>query len=273
VHKAITALGSDPAIAAAISLPDPSLHLCVLGGVAFGYDLHVSISEHLSATLSQDVPVDDESIRLLRFLRVTDGVMQARARVTIVGFAVEAPIELPFGRLLPAAERDLALRDVPAVMPPFVVFEYTANVPARIASRGHAHPFTEAEREQLEGAINELHDTRVGRLLVAHALIYTGPVQEHYVRWIPRYSSGDVGRYLAPPAAVWTEEWPQPAIPFPIDDSYATSTRTTAPSERGSEREGLGRRPLMPSSSGRAHGYPLYRATSACRERQRSKPG
>jgi hypothetical protein len=57
--------------------------------------------------------------------------------------------------------------------------------------------------------------------------MYTGPVQEHYVRWLPRYSAGDVGRYLAPPAAVWTEEWPQPAIPFPIDD-LCKAARLTA---------------------------------------------
>jgi hypothetical protein len=193
-------LRRDPVIAGYLELDDPMLN--VAGG-GTGYDLRAAIAVFLRLTQGRELPFEDEANQLLRALRLTNGVVPVRVRTVLLGFSVDGPITLPFGRLLPATRGDLALPDASEPAPPASVFETVVDAPAAMSAAGR-DPWTTESREQAELALAEAADGPLGRLMVTLACCYANPVQERIV-WIgPLYSSSQVGRDPVPIGSAWT---------------------------------------------------------------------
>jgi hypothetical protein len=197
-------LRRDPVIGGYLALDRPMLNIAD-GGT--GYDLRAAIAEFLRRVQDGERAFEGEAQRLLRALRLTDGVVPVRVRTVLLGFSFEEPLALPFGQLFPATRRDLALPDAPESGPPASVFETVVDAPAAMGGAGR-DPWTAETREQAELALAEAADEPLGRLMVSLACSYANPVQERMV-WIgPLYSGSQVGRGAIPIGSAWTRAPP-----------------------------------------------------------------
>lgn len=192
-------LRRDSVIAGYLALENPMLNIA---GGGTGYDLRAAIAVFLRTVQGGERTFEDEAIRLLRGLRLTDGVAPVRVRTVLLGFSFDRPITLPFGRLLPATRADLALPDGSEPAPPASVFETVVDAPAAMGRVG-CDPWTADAREQAELALVEATEGPLGRLVVSLACSYANPVQERMV-WVgPLYSGGQVGRDPVPVGSAW----------------------------------------------------------------------
>jgi hypothetical protein len=197
-------LRRDPVIAGYLALDQPMLN--VAGG-GTGYDLRAAIAEFLRRVQGGERAFEGEAKRLLRALRLTDGVVPVRVRTVLLGFSFEEPVALPFGQLSPATRSDLALPDASEPEAPASVFETVVDAPAAVGGAGR-DPWTADAREQAELALAEAADQPLGRLMVSLACSYANPVQERMV-WVgPLYSGSQVGRGAIPIGSAWTSAPP-----------------------------------------------------------------
>jgi hypothetical protein len=193
-------LRRDPVIAGYLALDQPMLNVAG-GGV--GYDLRAAIAVFLRTVQAEEHVFGDDAQRLLRALRLTDGVVPVRVRTVLLGFSFEEPVGLPFGQLFPATRSDLALPDASGPAPPASVFETVVDAPAIVGEAGR-DPWTADDREQAELALTKAADGPLGRLMVALACSYANPVQERMV-WVGAlYSGSQVGHGAIPIGAAWT---------------------------------------------------------------------
>jgi hypothetical protein len=187
-------LRRDPVIAGYLALDQPMLN--VAGG-GIGYDLRAAIATFLRRVQGGERAFTAEANRLLRALRLTDGVVPVRVRTALLGFSFEEPAALPFGQLFPATRSDLALPDASQPAPPASIFEIVVDAPAVVGDAGR-DPWTAGDREQAELALADAVDEPLGRLMVSLACSYANPVQERIV-WIgPLYSGSQVGQGAVP---------------------------------------------------------------------------
>lgn len=190
----IALLRRDPVIGGHLALDQPMLH--VAGG-GTGYDLRAAIAAFLRRVQGHERAFEGEAKRLLRALRLTDGVVPVRVRTVLLGFSFEEPVALPFGQLFPATPSDLGLPDASESEPPASVFETVVDAPAAVGGVGR-DPWAADVREQAELALAEAADEPLGRLIVSLACSYANPVQERMV-WVgPLYSGSQVGRGVIP---------------------------------------------------------------------------
>jgi len=193
-------LRRDPVIAGYLALDQPMLNVAA-GGI--GYDLRAAIAVFLRTAQAGERPFGDEAERLLRAIRLTDGVVPVRVRTVLLDFSFEEPVALPFGQLSPATRSELALSEASEAAPPASVFETVVDAPAIVGGAGR-DPWTAAEREQAELALTEAADEPLGRLMVSLACSYANPVQERMV-WIGAlYSGSQVGHGAIPIGSAWT---------------------------------------------------------------------
>lgn len=193
-------LQHDPVIAAYLALDQPVLNIARNG---VGYDLRAAIATFLRRVVEGGERVfDGEARRLLRALRLTDGVVPVRVRTVLLGFSFEEPVPLPFGYLFPATRNDLALPDGSQSGLPASVFEVVVDAPAVVGTVRH-DPWTAEARDQAELALAEAADELLDRLMVALACSYANPVQERIV-WIgPLYSGSQTGSGAIPIGSAW----------------------------------------------------------------------
>jgi hypothetical protein len=158
-------LRRDPVIGGYLALDQPMLN--VAGG-GTGYDLRAAIAAFLRRVQGGERAFEGEAKRLLRALRLTDGVVPVRVRTVLLGFSFEEPVALPFGELFPATRSDLALLDASESEPPASVFETVVDAPAAVGGAGR-DPWTADAREQAELALAEAADEPLGRLMVSLA--------------------------------------------------------------------------------------------------------
>jgi hypothetical protein len=111
------------------------------------YKLHDSIVGFLRQLRTGALPFDAEAERFLRSVRVTGGLVPAQIRIVIFGFAVSEPVGLPFGQLVPAMRRDIALPKLDGEPPLAVVLEAVGDIPAVVADTSH-YPWTDEERDR-----------------------------------------------------------------------------------------------------------------------------
>jgi hypothetical protein len=193
-------LRRDPVIAGYLALDQPMLNVAD-GGIS--YDLRAAIAGFLRRVQDRERAFAGEAERLIRALRLIDGVVPVRVRTVLVGFSFEEPVALPFGQLSPATRSDLALPDASEPEPPASVFETVVDAPAVVGSAGR-DPWTADAREQAELALAEAADEPLGRLMVSLACSYANPVQERMV-WIgPLYAGSQVGHGATPIGSAWT---------------------------------------------------------------------
>jgi len=193
-------LRCDPVIGGYLALDQPMVN--VAGG-ATGYDLRAAIAAFLRRVQDGERAFEGEAKRLLRALRVTDGVVPVRVRTVLLGFSFEEPVALPFGQLFPATRSDLALPDTSEPEPPASVFEIVVDAPAAVGGAGR-DPWTADAPEHAELALAEAADEPLGRLIVALACSYANPVQERMVWSGPLYSGSQAGRGAIPIGSAWT---------------------------------------------------------------------
>jgi hypothetical protein len=156
-------LRRDPVIGGYLALNQPMLN--VAGG-GTGYDVRAAIAAFLRRVQGGERAFEGEAKRLLRALRLNDGVVPVRVRTVLLGFSFEEPVALPFGQLFPATRRDLALPDASETEPPASVFETVVDAPAAVGGAGR-DPWTADAREQAELALAEAADEPLGRLMVS----------------------------------------------------------------------------------------------------------
>lgn len=202
-------LRHDPVIGSFLALDQPMLNV---GGGGDGYDLRTAIAAFLRRVQEGERAFDEEAKRLLRALRLTDGVVPVRVRTVLLGFSFKESLALPFGQLFPATRSDLALPDASAIAPPASVFETVVDAPAAIGAAGR-DPWTADAREQAELALAEAADEPLARLMVSLACSYANPVQERLV-WVGAvYSGSQVGRAAIPIGSGFTSA---PRMGYPI---------------------------------------------------------
>jgi hypothetical protein len=119
--------------------------------------------------------------------------MPALIRIVIFGFTVSEPVELPFGQLVPATPRDIVLPRLKGEPPRAVVLEAIRDVPAVIGDPND-HPWTNQERECYAAGTDEAVSEPLDRLMIALAVSYANPIQEHLAFVGPLYPGGSVGR-------------------------------------------------------------------------------
>jgi len=199
-EELVQLLERDPQVAAVIAAGDV---LRTAAGTGLGYDTRVWLLGFLRETRDPATDTAAEARRLLRFLRIEGGVVPMRARVTLFGLSVQEPAVLPFGRLMPATGRDRALSDPPDVLPPSVVFECVVEAAARITPTDELGWSIEDSEQHEADLYTRLDQEGLGRLLLALALCFPGPVQEHLVAFAPLYYESGVARDPVPLGPVW----------------------------------------------------------------------
>lgn len=191
-------LERDPEVAAQLAIPGNLFLMTAHGGVE--YRLHDSVVGFLRQLRVGGLPFDVEAERFLRSVRVRDGVVPALIRIVIFGFSVSEPVRLPFGQLVPATLRDIVLPK-PQVEPPHaVVLEAIGDVPAVVGDPLN-DPWTDEERERHAASTDEATNQPLDRLMVALALSYANPIQEHLAFVGALYAGGAVGRDPLPVGA------------------------------------------------------------------------
>lgn len=196
----VALLRRDPVIARYLALDQPMLNFA---GGGTGYDLRAAIAVFLRRVQGGERAFEGEAKRLLRALRLADGVVPVRVRTVLLGFSFDDPVALPFGQLFGATSSDLALPDTSGSGPPASVFETVVDAPAAVGDLGR-DPWTADAREHAELALAEAADEPLSRLMVSLACSYANPVQERMV-WVgPLYSGSQAGRGAIPIASAWT---------------------------------------------------------------------
>ena len=148
--------------------------------IGFAADTWSWVLGYVREALRPGVDGGEEAHRFLRFLRMERRTVPARVRATLFGLAVEEPVELPFGRLLPGTAQDLAIADAPDVPPP-TVFECIVASAAGMTHDPNDMVWTIEDGERLEAEMFErLDDQGLGRLLITLVFCQpAGPIQEH----------------------------------------------------------------------------------------------
>jgi len=191
----IALLERDPVVADHLAIPGQLFLMTAHGGVE--YQLHDSIVGFLRQLRIGGLPFDAEAERFLRSVRVTGGVVPALIRIVIFGFTVSEPAGLPFGQLVPAMRRDIALPKLQGDPPQAVVLETIRDVPAVVADTNN-HPWIDQERDRRAAATDEAINEPLDRLMVALAVSYANPIQEHLVCVGALYAGGSIGRNPLP---------------------------------------------------------------------------
>jgi hypothetical protein len=135
-----------------------------------------------------------EAQRFLDLLQLPDGTAPMEVRTTLAGIQLEDDlvVNLPFGRLRAAHAADFSANLQHADLPPAAVLEYDVELPARFGSND-ANPFGGVAGAKVAQEVEQEHDRRVGRVLLALVLTREGPVQEHLTMRAPRYVGGGAG--------------------------------------------------------------------------------
>lgn len=191
----IALLERDTEVADRLAVPGHLFLMTAHGGVE--YKLHNCVVGFLRQLRIGRLAFDAEAERLLRSVRVTDGVVPALIRIVIFGFSVSEPVDLPFGQLMPAMRRDIVLPKLQADPPQAVVLEAIRDVPAVIGDT-NSHPWTNEDRKRAAEAEDEAINDPLDRLMVALAVSYANPIQEHMAYVGPLYAGGSLGRNPLP---------------------------------------------------------------------------
>jgi hypothetical protein len=213
----IDRLESDPAIARTVAT---GMIMRVPPYLGRPVDLWLWLLGFLRDALRPGVDVAAEARNFLRFARVDDGVVPARARAILLGLTVEEPIALPFGRLLPATARDVALLGE-IDRPPAVVFESDIDLCAGLTNDPNDMIWTVERGEELEAEMyDRLDEAALGRLLITLVFCHpAGPIQEHAIAFAARYDESFVARDPAPLGPVWASRLMRRSKPaIDIDD-------------------------------------------------------
>ncbi len=115
----------------------------------------------------------------------------------IFGFSVSEQVDLPFGRLVPAMRQDIVLPKLQADSAQAVVLEAIRDIPAVIGDTNN-HPWTNEDRDRNAGTTDEAINEPLDRLMVALAVSYANPIQEHVAHVGALYAGGLVGRNPLP---------------------------------------------------------------------------
>ena len=196
-RQVLDLLKRDPAVAAVLAAGSI---LRLAPHVGFAGDPWSALIGFVREALEPGVDASDEALRFLRFLRLDGGTVPASTRTTLFGFAVDEATELPFGQLLPATPRDLAVPEGSDV-PPSAVFACVVDVAAGVTHDSNDMVWSIEDGEQLEAEMLERLDRDgLGRLLIALVFSHpAGPVQEHVVAFKPLYGDSFIGRDPLPP--------------------------------------------------------------------------
>lgn len=180
-------LERDPVVADQLAIPGHLFLMTAHGGVE--YKLHDCVVGFLRQLRIGGLPFDAEAERFLRSVRLTGSVVPALIRIVIFGFSVSEPVGLPFGKLVPALRRDIALPKLQGDPPQAVVLEAIRDVPGVVADTNN-HPWTDPERDRHAAATDEAINEPLDRLMVALAVSYANPIQEH-LTWVGALYVGD----------------------------------------------------------------------------------
>jgi hypothetical protein len=157
------------------------------------YKLHDCVVGFLRQLRIGRLAFDAEADRFLRSVRLTGGVVPALIRIVIFGFSVSEPVDLPFGQFVPAMRRDIVLPKLQADSPQAVVLEAIRDIPAVIGDTNN-HPWTKEDRDRNAATTHEAINEPLDRLIVALAVSYANPIQEHLAHVGALYHGGSVGR-------------------------------------------------------------------------------
>ena len=194
----VARLERDPEVAAHCEIPGDLFLMTARGGVSF--TLHDSVVGFLRQLRVGGLAFDAEAERFLRSVRLMAGVIPALVRIVVFGISVPCAVDLPFGRLVPAKRSDVALPRLQADSPQAVVLEAIRDLPAVIGDPNN-DPWTNDDRDRHAVATDEAINEPLDRLMVALAVSYANPIQEHLV-WIgPLYNGSRVGRNPLPVGA------------------------------------------------------------------------
>ena len=188
-------LERDTEVADRLAIPGHLFLMTAHGGVE--YKLRHCVVGFLRQLRIGRLAFDAEAERLLRSVRVRGGVVPALIRIVIFGFNVSEPVDLPFGRLVPALRRDIVLPKLQADPPQAVVLEAIRDVPAVIGDANN-HPWTNEDRDRNAAAEDEAIDDPLDRLMVSLAVSYANPIQEHLAHVGALYAGGSLGRNPLP---------------------------------------------------------------------------
>lgn len=111
----IALLERDTEVADHLAIPGHLFLMTAHGGVE--YKLNSRVVGFLRQLRIGRLAFDVEAERFLRSVRVTGGVVPVLIRIVIFGFSVSEPVDLPFGRLVPAMHRDIVLPKLQLIPP------------------------------------------------------------------------------------------------------------------------------------------------------------
>jgi hypothetical protein len=178
--EVIDVLERDAVIAEQLATPGQLVLMNAQGGV--GYSLRNCVVAFLRQVRIGDLPFEDEAERFLRSVRLEGGVVPALVRTVVFGFSVCEPVDLPFGKLVPAERKDIALPKLKGDPPPAVVLEAIVDIPALIVDPSN-DPRSNEDRDRDAAAMYEAINEPIDRLLVALAVSYANPIQDH-LAWV-----------------------------------------------------------------------------------------
>jgi hypothetical protein len=191
----IALLERDTQVADHLAVPGHLFLMTAHGGVE--YKLRNCVVGFLRQLRIGRLTFDAEAERFLQSVRVTGGVVAALIRIVIFGFSVSEMVDLPFGHLVPAMRRDIVLPKLQTDPPQAVVLEAIRDVPAVIGETNN-HPWTNEDRDLNAGAEDEAINDPLDRLMVALAVSYANPIQEHLAYVGALYAGGSLGRNPLP---------------------------------------------------------------------------
>ena len=196
----VALLERDPEVAQLLAIQGHLFLMTAHGGVE--YKLHDCVVGFLRQLAIGRLAFDAEAERFLRSVRLTGGVVPAQIRIVIFGFSVSEPVDLPFGQLVPAVRHDIVLPKLQADSAQAVVLEAIRDTPAVIGDTNN-HPWTNEDRDRNARTTDDAINEPLDRLMIALAVSYANPVQEHLAHVGALYAGGLVGRNPLPIGAAF----------------------------------------------------------------------
>jgi hypothetical protein len=198
-EELVQLLERDPQVAAVIAAGD---RLRTAAGTGLGYDTRIWLLGFLRETRdpATDIAAEASAAQVFASRRRCRTHAGASHAVRPVGRAADCA---PIRAALPATGRDWSLSDPPDDLPPSVVFECVVEAAARITPVAEVGWSVEEGEQHEADLYRGLDQEGLGLLLIALALCFPGPVQEHLVAFAPLYYESGVARDPIPLGTVW----------------------------------------------------------------------